>query len=266
MCWELIKPASPFLPMMVRISGTYILTADIRALFIHVRKCNGEKHNELLVKNVNIGQVENIIINGIDVAEVYAGSSYSGNRWKGYDGTQKRATPIVAGYSLPDAAVVEGGLDFKLPNGKHTGYIKNIVFNDVHITGKGGNPAADTAAIPPELGVGQYNVSNLKVQPSYGIWARHVEGLTVKASSFNYEKRDSRYALFLDDVIGASISGIKMVKAIDNNSVIACKNSRNIIIENAVYYSDKWNETPAILPRVDSGVGSGVVSYPKADR
>ncbi len=90
--------------------------------------------------NVNIGRVENIILNGIDIYEVYGGSSYGENRWKTYDGSQRRATPIIAGYSLPDTKVVEGGLDFKLPNGKHTGYINNIVFNDVNVLVKGGKP------------------------------------------------------------------------------------------------------------------------------
>lgn len=209
---------------------------------------NGVAHNELLVKNVNIGKVENIIINGIDVYEVYAGSSFSGgNRWKQYDGTQRRATPIIAGYSLPDASVVEGGLDFKLPNGKHTGYISNIVFNDVHVLVKGGNPASDTSAIPPELGVGQYNASNLKVQPSYGIWARHVKDLTVKDCSFNYEKRDSRFAIFLDDVVGAKISAVKMVRANDNNTVIRLKNSSEIKTENIVFYQDQWGQSPSAL-------------------
>src|SRR5690606_3570251 len=47
---------------------------------------NGIKHDELLVNNVNIGKVENIILNGIDITEVYGGSSF-GNvtvRWKAY--------------------------------------------------------------------------------------------------------------------------------------------------------------------------------------
>jgi hypothetical protein len=61
----------------------------------------------------------------------------------------------------------------------------------VHVLVKGGNPLADTATVPPELGVGQYNASNLKLQPSYGLWARHVQGLTVTNSSFNYEKTDN---------------------------------------------------------------------------
>jgi hypothetical protein len=223
---------------------------------------NGVKHDELLITNVNIGEVENIIINGIDVYEVYGGSSYGGKngRWKAYDGTQKRATPIIAGYKLPDTEVVEGGLKFTLPNGKHTGYIKNIVFNDVHFLVKGGNPLADTAANPPELGVGQYNASNLKVQPSYGLWARHVQGLTVKGCSFNYEKPDSRHALYLDDVVGAKINDIKSVKVKENDSVIKLKNSSNVSVENAVYYNETWGNAPTELPWINRTIGSNIYS------
>ncbi len=209
---------------------------------------NGVKHNELLVTNVNIGSVENIILNGIDVSEVYGGSSYGKKeRWKPYDGTQRKATAIVAGYALPESDVVEGGLTFKLPNGQHTGYIKNIEFNDVNFLYKGGNSVGDTAATPPELGVGQYNVSNLKVQPSYGLWTRHVKGLTIKDCSFNYEKQDSRYALLLDDVLNATISSIKMVRAKDNASVIKLKNSSDVLIEKVIYYNDVWGMSPTGL-------------------
>jgi hypothetical protein len=172
---------------------------------------NDTTRDELLVTNVNIGKVENIIINAIDVSEVYAGSSFGGNRtrWKAYDGSQRKASPIIAGYSLPAGDKVQGGLNFKLPDGNHTGYIKNVVFNDVKILVKGGNPPSDTAAAPPELGVGQYNVSNLKVQPAYGLWVRHVKGLTVKNCRFAFEKPDGRYAIYLDDVSGATVTGIK---------------------------------------------------------
>ena len=204
---------------------------------------NGEKHNELLVKNVNIGKVENIILNGIDIAEVYAGSSYSGNRWKAFDPKdtkQRRATAIVAGYSLPVSDVVEGGLDFKLPNGLHTGYIDNIQFNDVDILVKGTNPPADTSANPPELGVGQYNVSNLKIQPSYGLWARHASNLLVKNCSFNYEDTDHRYVIFLDDVKQAVISGNKMVKADSLSSPAGKKQVTGLIWEKNKIYTDNW--------------------------
>jgi len=211
----------------------------------------GVKHDELLVTNVNIGSVENIMINGIDVLEVYGGSSYGGKngRWKAYDGTQRRATPIIAGYKLPDSSSVEGGLNFNLPNGRHTGYIKNIEFNDVNILVKGGNPLSDTTANPPELGVGQYNASNLKLQPSYGLWARHVQGLTVKESSFNFEKQDGRHVFFLDDVVGARFSGIRMVKARENETMIRLKNSTKISVENSVYYQGEWGKSSTVFQR-----------------
>jgi polygalacturonase len=252
-----------FSPFFISISNRgRILGADVAK---YTFTDSGEKHNELLVKNVNIGQVENIILNGIDIYEVYGGSSFGGKneRWKAYDGSQRRATPIIAGYSLPDTEVVEGGLDFKLPDGRHTGYIKNIVFNDVHVLVKGGNPVSDTTQTPPELGVGQYNVSNLKVQPSYGIWARHVMGLTLKECTFNYEKRDSRYAIFLDDVVGAHLSSLKMIRAKDNDFVIRLKNSPDVTIENAIYYNDDWGSAPAELPRTTHTVAVDDISFPK---
>lgn len=223
---------------------------------------HGEKHNELLVKNVNIGQVENIILNGIDIYEVYSGSSYSGKRWKPYDGSQKKATPIVAGYKLPDATEVEGKLNFTLPNGKHTGYITNISFNDVHVLVKGGHPLTDTAQTPPELGVGQYNVGNLKVQPSYGLWARHTKGLSVKGCTFNYEQADGRYAIYLDDVVGARIADIKMVRGKDNEAVIKLNGSKDVTVDGAVYYNTVWGNTPLTLPRIDQTSGNTTMSFP----
>jgi polygalacturonase len=227
---------------------------------------NEKMRNELLCRNVNIGMVENLLLNGIDVYEVYAGSSYGNRsiRWKPFDGSQSRATTIVAGYALPNSAAVTGGLDFTLPNGKHAGYINNIEFNDVQLLVKGGNPPADRDQSPPELGVGQYNVSNLKVQPAYGLWARHAMNLTVTNCSFNYEQRDSRYALFLDDVIGARISAVKMVRAQDNDHVITVNNSPQVIITDSIYYDDTWGNAPAEISRIVHTDGHG--NYPDRPR
>lgn len=253
---------------MYRSTTPFFISISNRARILGARVArykfdeNGVKRDELLVTNVNIGTVENVILNGVDISEVYGGSSFNGERWKAFDGSQRRATAIVAGYKLPDSEAVEGGLKFKLPNGQHTGYIKNIVFNDVNILVKGGNLSSDAEAAPPELGVGQYNVSNLKVQPSYGLWARHVLGLTVENSSFNYEKRDNRSALFLDDVIGAQITGIKMVRAKDSESVIKVRNSPNVTIEKAVYFEDQWGNSPTELPRINHLAGQGIASFP----
>ena len=235
-----------FTPFFISISNrARILGAEVGK---YAFTDNGVAHHELLVKNVNIGRLENIILNGIDIYEVYAGSSYSGQRWKAYDGSQRRSTPIVAGYGLPADKDVQGGLDFKFPNGQHTGYIRNIVFNDVHVLVKGTNPASDTAMAPPELGVGQYNASNLKVLPAYGLWARHVNGLTVTNSSFNFEQPDGRYVMMLDDVQGARISGVKMVKTTINPVLIKLRNSTRVNLDNSTFYNSTWGGAQANLP------------------
>lgn len=228
---------------------------------------NGVKHDELLVTNVNIGIVENIIINDIDITEVYAGSSFGdkNKRWKHYDGSQRRASPIVAGYSLPNNADVDGGLNFSLPNGKHTGYIKNILFNDVNVLVKGGNPLSDTSALPPELGVGQYNASNLKVQPSFGLWVKHAKDITVKNCSFNYESTDNRYALFFEDVIGATLKNIKTVKAEANNVLIKYKSSSQLKIDSVTYYNNKWDVNAVLFSLTNPFDRKGIISFqPKA--
>lgn len=207
---------------------------------------NGKKREELLVKNVNIGRVENILIQGVDICEVYSGSSYGGSRWKNYDGTQKRSTSIIAGYQLPDSAAVEGGLNFRLPNGLHTGYVQNISFKDIHVLDKGGNPIADSWNTPPELGLGQYNVTNLKILPSYGLWARHVKGLRLEKSSFNFEKPDGRHAIFLEHVQDANLRDIKMVTSKDQSQAIMLKESKNIHLDKVVYYLNQWENSPAL--------------------
>ncbi|MDR2917684.1 MAG: endopygalactorunase, partial [Tannerella sp.] len=160
---------------------------------------NGSVRDELLCINSDIGSVENIVINDIDISEVYAGSSFRGKRWEPYDGSQNEATPIIAGYKLPDPADVEGGLDFTLPNGKHTGYITKIRFKGVHLLVKGGHPAEDAGAVPPEIGVGRYNVGDLKIQPAYGFWFRHAKDVVIKDCSIDCEKPDGRHAIVLDD-------------------------------------------------------------------
>jgi hypothetical protein len=74
-----------------------------------------------------------------------------------------------------------------------------------------------------------------------------VQGLTITNSTFNYEKPDNRYVIFLDDVIDAKINGIKAMKAKDNSSVIKLRNSSNIKVENAIYYPDEWGKSPVNL-------------------
>lgn len=181
---------------------------------------NGSERKELLVTNSNIGKIENVTVSGVDVSEVYGGSSFRGERWKGYDGSQNEAAAIIAGFKLPDSKDIEGGLTFTLPDGLHTGYIKDISFSDVNLTVKGGHSEEDATACPPEIGVGRYNVSDLKVQPAFGYWLRHVDGATFKNCHVNAEKPDARHAIYLDDVLNFNHENLTVGRGINEKVAV----------------------------------------------
>lgn len=186
-------------PFFISISNRgRVIGADVE---MHEFEENGNIRKELLVTNSPIGQVENIYINGVDISEVYGGSSFRGDRWKPYDGSQNEAAVIVAGFKLPDDDNVKGGLRFTLPDGIHTGYVKNVTFSDVNLKVKGGHSEKDADACPPEIGVGRYNVGDLKVQPAFGYWMRHVDGVTMTNCHIEAENADARYAVYFDDVL-----------------------------------------------------------------
>lgn len=196
-----------------------------------VFKENGNIRKELLVTNSNIGEVENIIVKGVDIEEVYGGSSFRGDRWKAYNGSQNKATPIIAGFKLPDSENIEGGLTFRLPNGLHTGYIENVQFHDVNLLVKGGHPSEDAEACPPEIGVGRYNVGDLKIQPAFGFWVRHVKGFVLDNCKINAENKDGRYAIVLDDVIGAEIKNLQVEKNVTDKENVKAISSHNVVVE-----------------------------------
>lgn len=163
-------------------------------------KENGQPRKELLITNIPIGKVDNVSITGVDISEVYGGSSFRSERWKPYDGTQREASAIIAGYKLPDEKQIEGGLPFVLPDSCHIRYVSNISFKGINMTIKGGHPKKEASSNPPELGVGRYNVGDFKTLPAYGYWFRHVDGLMMEDCTLQYEEKDHRYGVVLDDV------------------------------------------------------------------
>lgn len=216
-------------PFFISISNRgRVLGAEVRPFTFRE---NGGIRKELLVTNVNIGRVENVVINGVDIKDVYGGSSFRGGRWKPYDGSQNASSPIIAGFKLPDTENVEGGLTFTLPDGRHTGYIENVCFRDVNLLVKGGHPSENRNVRPPEIGVGRYNVGDLKVQPAFGFWMRHVKEAVLDNCRIATEKPDGRYAVVLDDVIGAVVKGLKVDADLPESQRINVIGSKDVVIE-----------------------------------
>ncbi|MCR8636500.1 S-layer homology domain-containing protein [Paenibacillus sp. N5-1-1-5] len=219
---------------------------------------NGLVRDELLSTNVNIGHVRNVFIKDVNIEEVYQGSQYGdpSKRWKAYGGNPTtKATPIIAGYK-----VGEGGPT--LPDGRNIGYIENLHFENVDVLVKGGNSFADSEISPPELGVGKYNIGDIGEQPSYGFWARHVDGLTFTNVNTKFEVNDDRYAIVLDDVKNATIDNMKMVSGTGNPNVIQLKNASNITLKNSSYFKNTWGNELTSLADLNNVTVASKQTYP----
>lgn len=247
-------------PFFISISNRgRVLGASVKKyLFVE----NGVERNELLVLNSNIGKVENININGVDISEVYGGSSFRKERWMEYDGSQNEASAIIAGFKLPDSEAVKGGLDFELPDGRHTGYIKNVTFTDVNITVKGGHDDSDSEAYPPEIGVGRYNVGDLKIQPAYGFWFRHVDGVIMDKCTISAEKKDGRYPVYFDDVKNAMVSDIVVTGSPNKREAIGMVRCKNIDVAQDIQPRMAWGKNHPVGTPV--GINPGRVAWSHA--
>jgi hypothetical protein len=58
--------------------------------------------------------------------------------------------------------------------------------------------------------------------------------------------------VLLDDVIGAKIDSVKMVKPEENNHVIKLLKSSGVSIQNSMFYKNKWEQSPTNLRDVKS--------------
>jgi hypothetical protein len=78
--------------------------------------------------------------------------------------------------------------------------IKNLTLENIDIRIAGGGNAKHARQVVPEAETAYPEISTFKPTiPAYGIWARHVSGLTLKNISFTVDSTDLRPALIVED-------------------------------------------------------------------
>ena len=77
--------------------------------------------------------------------------------------------------------------------------ISNVALEDIHIRYRGGGKSLDKPY--PELGTTYPEPLHLGPTPSFGLFARHVEGLRLRDVSFELMAPDERPDMIFDDVV-----------------------------------------------------------------
>jgi hypothetical protein len=152
------------------------------ALFIRVGARTGSRQSTLADVTIRHFSVE-----------IAAGKADSGYRYEGPIEDQPRNISPIVLTGLPGA------------------YLQNIRLEDVTVRYPGGGSPFIASRSPadsvPELPANYPEFSMFRELPAWGMYVRHVRGLTVRNLQFYCAAKDYRTAIVLDDVEGASWEG-----------------------------------------------------------
>ncbi|PTR01570.1 polygalacturonase [Mucilaginibacter yixingensis] len=111
--------------------------------------------------------------------------------------------------------------------------VKGLVLQDIEIQLAGGGTLPDAAVTVPEA-IDKYpEVKTFgPTIPAYGLWARHVEGVTLKNVNFSLKNNDMRPAIIFEDGKNLSISACNIPSTNGSQAIISLNNVNGANISN----------------------------------
>ena len=207
---------------------------------ITISNCTFNYCRGLALEAVDGALLEDITITNITMRDIDNSPIFLriGARMRGPEGVPvgELRRVIISNLIAYNTNAQQGILISGLPG--HT--IKDVDLRDIKIYSKGGGTAEQAARQVPEMEKGYPEPGSFGILPSYGIYARHVEGLKLDNVELHYLDNDQRPPLFFDDVKGAEIRFVKAQFA-NGVSPIVSKNSEDINLFQSLTQPDgKW--------------------------
>ena len=107
---------------------------------------------------------------------------------------------------------------------------RNILLSNMRLTFKGGGTEELALRKIEEFPDKYPEFGMFGLLPSYGLFCRHVSGLTMENIDLSYELPDYRPALYLNDVKDSGISDLRAFSEEKAGSLIVIDSSQNIVI------------------------------------
>ncbi len=168
---------------------------------VTISNCTCLHSDGLAFECVDQGVMENIVVSNItmDYVHHYPIFITTGCRNRGPEGISKPSTAQSISISnvVADHCDDMGGM---IITGMKDAPLKNISLTDITIYYAGGGTETDRNIVYPEIGTKYPEPSfNLGRCPAYGLFARYVEGLTIKNVNFKLYTPDSREAMIIEN-------------------------------------------------------------------
>lgn len=194
------------------------------------------------------GEMENISFDNIVMKDVTGPFSLRLAGWLGWTKQREKSPPVGKlsniRFNNIRANVIENARpeDFEVPqmDGEYlsciniTGLpghcIENVFFSNINITFHGGGTREHAQREIPELPDEYPEYHMFGTLPAYGLYARHVKGLSLSNVRFELEKPDQRPALVCDDVEDLEISSFTAQGDPDADCLIKLRNTTRAFV------------------------------------
>lgn len=177
---------------------------------ISLSNCTFMYSSGLAFEEVDQGIMENVVVNNITMNHVHHYPIYitTGCRNRG----PKERTTVSIGRDIMISNVIANDVDSLagiIVTGMPDEPVRNIVLSNIKLQFRGGGRAELAKKEYREQGTNYPEPKFAKETPSFGLFARHVDGLEVDNVKFTTIKPDYRPAIMLEDVKNEHICNIK---------------------------------------------------------
>ncbi len=176
---------------------------------IVVSDCVFEHSRGLDIASVDGGAIEDVRVTDITMRDIVNAPIFVrlGTRVRGPGDTLAGSIRHVqiSRITAEDVAADQGVLVSGVPG--HP--VEDLRLSEVRIVFRGGGAREDAALEPPELASDPPEPARFGRLPAYGLFARHVKGLSIRHVDLTRMQDEKRPAVCLDDVDGADFDDLK---------------------------------------------------------
>jgi polygalacturonase len=197
-------------PDQDRVTGRIKLGTESNGGFrqITIRDCLFTRSRGLALETVDGGVIEDVEIRDVVMREVTTAPLFLrlGDRGRGPEGTTRgairrvRVNNLTAHDILPDYAATIAGLE------GHP--IQDVTLSHVHLVYAGGGQTGWAQRRPDDMAQAYPEPSMFGPTPAYGLWARHVEGLTLDNVRIETLAPDPRPPILLQSTRRVALGGL----------------------------------------------------------
>jgi polygalacturonase len=183
-------------PDQDRVTGRIKLGTESAGDFrrIRIRDCRFERSRGLAIETVDGGMIEEVVAERLDMSEVTTAPIFLrvGARLRAPEG----ATPGAVRNVIIRDVTAEGILgDYSaLIMGLPDHPIEDVTLENIRLSYAGGGTEEDAARDPSDLADAYPEPSMFGRTPAFGLWTRHVRGLTIRNVEMTTEAPDARPA------------------------------------------------------------------------